>query len=156
MNKSNMYFSQMIDDDEEDEDQFYIIFQKQSFLQKSKNSVNRSNRMPTRYSLNMYDNTQEIELHGKTYDEAQELVISALDSAKINHFRKILFITGRGRHSIDNIPVLKPMVLKISKKKGFNLSLSKNKEQLLVALIDHKKKNSFLSKNVLFRNLNAY
>lgn len=117
MNKSNMYFSQMIDDDEEDEDQFYIIFQKHSFLQKSKNSVNRSNRMPTRYSLNMYDITQEIELHGKTYDEAQELVISALDSAKIN-----------------NIPVLKPMVLKICKKKGFNPSLSKNKGTIICCI----------------------
>lgn len=124
----------MIDDDEEDEDQFYMKFQKQSFLQKSTNSVNRSNRMPTRYSLNLYDNTQEIELHGKTYDEAQELVISALDSAKINHIRKILFITGRGRHSIDNIPVLKPMVLKICKKKGFNPSLSKNKGTIICCI----------------------
>ena len=102
--------------------------------QVSSNSVNRHNRMPARYLQNIFEDTQEIELHGKNLVDAKEAVIRALDSAQQNKIKKIFFITGRGNHSKGNVPVLRPMVLKVCKERGFNPTLSQNKGTIICAV----------------------
>ena len=49
----------------------------------------------------------EIDLHGKTRDEAIKMVQKFVIDCYQKNFRSALIITGKGHHSAENAPVLK-------------------------------------------------
>ena len=49
----------------------------------------------------------EIDLHGKTRDEAIKMVQKFIIDCYQKNFRSALIITGKGHHSAENAPVLK-------------------------------------------------
>lgn len=66
-----------------------------------------------------YLKTETIDLHGMLKQEARFLVESSLTHAKKKGIGVFRFNTGKGNHSVNNIPVLRPLVLEICKK--FNM-----------------------------------
>ncbi len=48
-----------------------------------------------------------LDLHGRTLDEAKLALENFIQRARILGHRCVLVVTGRGLHSVDNIPVLK-------------------------------------------------
>ena len=66
---------------------------------------NKKSRSSTRDSLKRPDD--EIDLHGKTRDEAIKIVQKFIIDCYQKNFRSALIITGKGHHSTKNGPVLK-------------------------------------------------
>ena len=66
---------------------------------------NKKSRSSTRDSLKRPDD--EIDLHGKTRDEAIKIVQKFVIDCYQKNFRSALIITGKGHHSAENAPVLK-------------------------------------------------
>ena len=62
-------------------------------------------KFSTRDSLKRPD--EEIDLHGKTRDEAIRIVQKFIIDCYQRNFRSALIITGKGHHSAGNNPVLK-------------------------------------------------
>ena len=69
---------------------------------------NKKFRSSTRDSLKRPDD--EIDLHGKTRDEAIKIVQKFVIDCYQKNFRSALIITGKGHHSVKNAPVLKKEV----------------------------------------------
>ncbi len=65
----------------------------------------KKSRSSSRDSLKRPDD--EIDLHGKTTDEAIKIVQKFVIDCYQKNFRSALIITGKGHHSIKNAPVLK-------------------------------------------------
>ena len=65
----------------------------------------KKSRSSTRDSLKRPDD--EIDLHGKTRDEAIKIVQKFVIDCHQKNFRTALIITGKGHHSAENAPVLK-------------------------------------------------
>ena len=65
----------------------------------------KKSRSSTRDSLKRPDD--EIDLHGKTRDEAIKMVQKFVIDCYQKNFRSALIITGKGHHSAENAPVLK-------------------------------------------------
>jgi DNA-nicking Smr family endonuclease len=73
-----------------------------------------------------------VDLHGMSLREAEVKMDNEMLTAKMNNFRTILFITGKGRHSEDGQSVLKIMAEKkaiIFKKSGDILTFRWEKKQ---------------------------
>ena len=69
-----------------------------------------------------------VDLHGYFSAEASEIVKNYLRRAKREgNVAQIEFITGRGLHSKDGVPVLRPMVLQLCQDMGFNAYVGNNK-----------------------------
>ena len=51
-----------------------------------------------------------IDLHGLTRDPARDALVRFLAGARVQHQRCVLVVHGRGHHSEDATPVLKPLV----------------------------------------------
>ena len=66
---------------------------------------NKKSRSLTRDSLKRPDD--EIDLHGKTRDEAIKIVQKFVIDCYQKNFRSALIITGKGHHSAEKAPVLK-------------------------------------------------
>ena len=66
---------------------------------------NNKSRYSTRGSLKRPDD--EIDLHGKTRDEAIKIVQKFIIDCHQKNFRSALIITGKGQHSAEKSPVLK-------------------------------------------------
>jgi len=66
---------------------------------------NKKSRSSTRNSLKRPDD--EIDLHGKTRDEAIKIVQKFVIECYQKNFRSALIITGKGHHSAEKSPVLK-------------------------------------------------
>ena len=66
---------------------------------------NKKSRSSTRDSLKRPDD--EIDLHGKTRNEAIKIVQKFVIDCYQKNFRSALIINGKGHHSADNAPVLK-------------------------------------------------
>ena len=66
---------------------------------------NKKFRSSTRDSLKRPDD--EIDLHGKTRDEAIKIVQKFIIDCYQKNFRSALIITGKGHHSAGKAPVLK-------------------------------------------------
>ena len=66
---------------------------------------NKKSRSSTRDSLKRPDD--EIDLHGKTRDEAIKIVQKFVIDCYQKKIRSALIITGKGHHSAENAPVLK-------------------------------------------------
>ena len=66
---------------------------------------NKKYRSSTRDSLKRPDD--EIDLHGKTRDEAIKIVQKFVIDCYQKNFRSALIITGKGHHSAEKAPVLK-------------------------------------------------
>ena len=66
---------------------------------------NKKSRSSTRDSLKRPDD--EIDLHGKTKDEAIKIVQKFVIDCYQKNFCSALIITGKGHHSAENAPVLK-------------------------------------------------
>ena len=66
---------------------------------------NKKSRSSTRDSLKRPDD--EIDLHGKTRDEAIKIVQKFVIDCYQKNFRSALIITGKGHHSAEKSPVLK-------------------------------------------------
>lgn len=64
--------------------------------------------------------TEKIDLHGLVRKDARFLVESKIVHAKENGIGLYLFVCGKGIHSMNNVAVLKPMVLEICKKLNVN------------------------------------
>ena len=71
----------------------------------SEQTSNKKSRSSTRDSLKRPDD--EIDLHGKTRDEAIKMVQKFVIDCYQKNFRSALIITGKGQHSAENAPVLK-------------------------------------------------
>ena len=69
---------------------------------------NKISRSSTRDSLKKPDD--EIDLHGKTRDEAIKIVQKFVIDCYQKNFSSALIITGKGHHSAKNAPVLKKEV----------------------------------------------
>ena len=69
---------------------------------------NKKSRSSTRDSLKRPDD--EIDLHGKTRDEAIKIVQKFVIDCYQKNFSSALIITGKGHHSAKNAPVLKKEV----------------------------------------------
>ena len=65
----------------------------------------KKSRSSTRDSFKRPDD--EIDLHGKTRDEAIKIVQRFVIDCYQKNFRSALIITGKGHHSAENTPVLK-------------------------------------------------
>ena len=65
----------------------------------------KTSRSSTRHSLNRPDD--EIDLHGKTRDEAIKIVQKFVIDCHQKNLRSALIITGKGNHTAEKIPVLK-------------------------------------------------
>ena len=65
----------------------------------------KKSRSSTRDSLKRPDD--EIDLHGKTRDEAIKIVQKFVIDCYQKNFRSALIITGKGHHSAEKTPVLK-------------------------------------------------
>ena len=65
----------------------------------------KKSRSSTRESLKRPDD--EIDLHGKTRDEAIKIVQKFVIDCYQKNFRSALIITGKGHHSAEKVPVLK-------------------------------------------------
>ena len=70
-----------------------------------KQTSNKKSRSRTRGSIKRPDD--EIDLHGKTRDEAIKIVQKFVIDCYQKNFRSALIITGKGRHSAEKAPVLK-------------------------------------------------
>ena len=66
---------------------------------------NKKSRSSTRGSIKRPDD--EIDLHGKTRDEAIKIVQKFVIDCYQKNFRSALIITGKGHHSVEKAPVLK-------------------------------------------------
>lgn len=64
-----------------------------------------------------------LDLHGKRKADCKEFVEEVLMRNKNSRYSKINFITGKGKHSPGNIPVLRPLTMKICEKYGFKASI---------------------------------
>ena len=79
---------------------------KETTLEKTlENTSSKKNRSSTRNSLKRPDD--EIDLHGKTRDEAIKIVQKFVIECYQKNLRSALIITGKGHHSADKAPVLK-------------------------------------------------
>jgi hypothetical protein len=63
-----------------------------------------------------------VDMHGMTRESAPECVWKTLAELKPGA-EKVNFITGRGRHSKNEVPLLRPLVLKILEEKGIECSV---------------------------------
>jgi DNA-nicking Smr family endonuclease len=61
---------------------------------------------------------EQVDLHGKTREEAIIIVQNFIKTSHAQGLRHILIITGRGQHSGSQGPVLKTSVIQWLKKKG--------------------------------------
>ena len=68
--------------------------------------------------------TKYIDLHNYRAMEAQDLVCRELDDPLNKKYRLICFITGSGKHSINHIPILRPLVSSICERRGYKTKLS--------------------------------
>lgn len=115
---------QKVPDYEEKEDKFYRNALITKYSSTSKAAVNKTTRMPERhYKPPKYD-IKTYDFHEMTSDIVHDEVLHALDEAEISGVKTIYFITGAGHHSIDNSPVLRKLVIKLCKKRGFNPIIS--------------------------------
>ena len=73
--------------------------------QTAKQTSNKKSRSSTRDSLKRPDD--EIDLHGKTRDEAIKIVKKFVIDCYQKNLRSALIITGKGHHSAEKAPVLK-------------------------------------------------
>ena len=71
----------------------------------SSQTSNKHSRSSTRDSNKKPDD--EIDLHGKTRDEAIKIVQKFVIDCYQKNFRSALIITGKGHHSVEKNPVLK-------------------------------------------------
>ncbi len=71
-------------------------------------TLNKKSRSRTRGSIKRPDD--EIDLHGKTRDEAIKIVQKFVIDCYQKNFRSALIITGKGHHSAEKAPVLKKEV----------------------------------------------
>ena len=71
-------------------------------------TLNKKSRSRTRGSIIRPDD--EIDLHGKTRDEAIKIVQKFVIDCYQKKFRSALIITGKGHHSAEKAPVLKKEV----------------------------------------------
>ena len=76
--------------------------------QNAKGTSRNKSRFSTRDSLKRPDD--EIDLHGKTSDEAIKIVQKFVIDCYQKNFRSALIITGKGHHSAEKAPVLKKEV----------------------------------------------
>lgn len=60
--------------------------------------------------------TERVDLHNLTQKEARFIVESSIIHSKENGIGVFHFVTGRGNHSVNNVPILRPLVFEICKK----------------------------------------
>lgn len=53
---------------------------------------------------------EHVDLHGMTREQAKQAIFRFLAQARVKRHRCVLIVTGRGHHSEDGLPVLKPLV----------------------------------------------
>lgn len=113
-------------EEDDEDDKFYREMNKRSSKTTSF-GMKRTNRMPQRHSKSENLEIREIDLHGENAVNVHEKVYRALEDAERGGIREIHFITGRGRHSQGNIPILRPLVYSLCKKRGYKPLLSRDK-----------------------------
>lgn len=74
-------------------------------------------------SLKKFGPTLTLDLHGMRKPECQWYIENVLEATKNSKYSKINFITGKGKHSVNKVPILRPLVMEISDKKGFKSRL---------------------------------
>lgn len=71
---------------------------------------------------------EELDLHGLFKAEARNAVCEFLEKAKINKYKRVRIITGKGWHSSEGKGILKDLVLKILNEKNISYSEAKINE----------------------------
>lgn len=69
-------------------------------------------------SVRSYGPTLTLDLHGKRKPECIWFVENVLNANKNSRYSKINFITGKGKHSLNKVPILRPLVMEICEKRG--------------------------------------
>ena len=60
-----------------------------------------------------------VDLHGVSVVKAKEIILKSIsESKKSKQRKKLVVITGRGKHSPNNMPAIKPMFLKLMDELG--------------------------------------
>jgi hypothetical protein len=77
-----------------------------------------------------------IDLHGFTRADYRDKVLEALEDAeKRPGIEKVNFITGRGRHSKGEMPLLRPLVLEFLQKQGITAALMEKNPGIVQAFL---------------------
>lgn len=124
--------SPSVETEEEDE----VFWSEMPQRRKPSGQVNKTNRMPSRPSQGHRTKTTEIDLHGYTCQQASAIVNQALNDAKYNDLGTIIFVTGYGRHSHNNIAVLKPLVKRLCKYHGYKVVNGSNPGSVICMITD--------------------
>lgn len=121
--------------DADDDDQVVRYYRKKPSSSASVIHVNKTNKMPDRPSMHGKTESITIDLHGMRVAEAQETVIRTLRNVQNSNTGIIYFITGRGQHSKGNVPVLRPLVMKMCKERGYRPAVSQNRGTVICNVI---------------------
>jgi hypothetical protein len=81
------------------------------------------------------ENGMRIDLHSQYKNQAASYTEQYVKLAQEQNLKKIIFIVGRGNHSKDKIPVIKPLVIETVKGLGLEARTSpRNPGQIVVTL----------------------
>ena len=72
-----------------------------------------------------------INLHGHTKETALPFITRILDAASSRGVATVTFITGRGAHSINGVPVLRPLVLELCQRRGVPARVGRNEGRVI-------------------------
>lgn len=103
--------------------------------------------VPKPDSQSRHGNVWRLDLHGKGKSEAVRQVVDKLKMAQQDgNVSRIEFITGKGLHSKDGIPVLRPVVLRVCRFLGHKVEVNETNEGVVVCDLlpkDHTPPSSF-------------
>ena len=72
-----------------------------------------------------------INLHGHTKETALPLITRILNAASSLGAATVTFITGRGSHSANGVPVLRPLVLDLCRRRGVPARVGRNEGRVI-------------------------
>jgi len=76
------------------------------------------------------------DLHGFNKKQANKYVLRVLVYASYHGLRNILFITGKGIHSPNKSPIIRPLVIKLCNRMGFKAVLRPDNEGVVEVFIN--------------------
>lgn len=87
-------------------------------------------------SVRAYGPTLTLDLHGMRKVECEWFIESVLKANKSSRYSKINFITGKGKHSHNKVPILRPLVMEICERRGLKAQLLQENDGVVQVLLD--------------------
>jgi DNA-nicking Smr family endonuclease len=82
-----------------------------------------------------------VDLHGCTRSNVADEIAAALEEARADEsIQKVNFITGKGRHSLNETPLLRPLVLELLDAWGYEAELMEKNQGIVQAFIRGRQK----------------